>query len=80
MRRLSRRLLAGWMSIAARFGEVQTLVLLGLVYAFAFGPVGIGTSLARRDFLSKSGLGETGTAFRDADTSAPDLERAKRPF
>ena len=80
VRRLGARLLAGWMSIVARFGEVQTLVLLGLVYAFVFGPIGIGASLARRDFLNKSGLGEPGTAFRAAETNEPDLESVKRPF
>ncbi len=37
-------------------------------------------SLARRDFLNKSGLGEPGTAFRAAETNEPDLESVKRPF
>ena len=75
-----RRLLDGWMVIAARFGEVQTLVLLSLVYALVIGPVGVGASLTRRDFLNKSGIGQEGSAFSEADTVHADLERAKQPF
>ena len=37
-----RRLLNGWMAIAARFGYVQTLVLLVFTYAILIGPFGIG--------------------------------------
>lgn len=73
-----RRLLAGWMAIAARFGHVQTLVLLVLVYGILVGPIGIGLGVARRDFLGKRGLRSGGSAWRDADTAKPELERAKR--
>ena len=31
---LHRRMLHGWLEIAGHFGEVQTLVLLGIVYVF----------------------------------------------
>ena len=72
-----RRLLNGWMAIAGRFGFVQTLVILGLFYTFLIGPVGAGAAIARRDLLGKRGLREAGTAWRDADTAKPDLERAK---
>ncbi len=72
-----RRLLNGWAAIAARFGFVQTLVILGLFYTFLIGPVGAGAAIARRDLLGKRGLREAGTAWRDADTAKPDLERAK---
>ncbi len=72
-----RRLLSGWMALAGRFGFVQTLVILGLFYTFLIGPVGAGAAIARRDLLGKRGLREAGTAWRDADTAKPDLERAK---
>ena len=72
-----RRLLNGWLAIASRFGHVQTLVMLMLFYVFLIGPMGIGIALARRDMLHKRGLGQTGSAWNDADTAAPDLERAK---
>ncbi len=72
-----RRLLSGWMAIAGRFGFVQTLVILGLFYTFLIGPVAAGAALARQDLLGKRGLRERGTAWRDADTAKPDLERAK---
>ena len=73
-----RRLLSGWMAIAGHFGFVQTLLLLVLFYAFLIGPIWTVTALARRDFLARRGFGAAGSAWLDADTAAPDLERAKR--
>lgn len=75
-----RRVLDGWLAIMARFGEVQTLVLLGLVYALVIGPAGLGAALARRDFLDKSGLRRPGTAFRESDSDPATLDRVKQPF
>ncbi len=74
---LARRLLNGWMAIAGRFGAVQTLMILVLTYAILIGPVGLGISLFRGDLLAKRGLKLAGSAWQDADTSEPDLERAK---
>ncbi len=53
-------LLNGWAAIAARFGFVQTLVILALFYALLLGPVALVITLARRDFLAKRGLGSGG--------------------
>ncbi|MEN8182348.1 MAG: hypothetical protein ABFS46_07415 [Myxococcota bacterium] len=75
-----RRLLEGWLEVAVRFGEVQTLVLLGLVYFFVIGPMSMVAALARRDFLAKRSLREPGSAWQEADTTAGDLERSKHPF
>jgi hypothetical protein len=72
-----RRLLAGWMAITARFGFTQTLVILTLFYALLFGPVALALGLARRDLLGRRGLGAGGTAWSDADSAQPDLERAR---
>jgi hypothetical protein len=72
-----RSLLNGWMAIAARFGFVQTILLLTLIYAVLIGPVWTVTVMARRDFLAKRGLRAEGSAWLDADTAEPDLERAK---
>lgn len=72
-----KRLFQGWMLITARFGFVQTLVILALFYVFLIGPVAIGTSLARADFLKKRGLRQGDSAWNDADSAKPDLERAK---
>ena len=72
-----RRLLNGWMAVAGRFGFVQTMMLLVLFYVFLIGTVGIVTALTRRDFLAKRGLGAEGSAWIEADTAEPDLERAK---
>ena len=72
-----RLLLSGWMAIIGRFGFVQTLILLALFYILLIGPIWTVTSIAQRDFLAKRGLGSKGSAWREADTAAPDLERAK---
>ena len=78
---LWRRLYLGWMQIAARFGEVQTLVILTLVYSLVLGPIGLGIAVARRDLLHKRGLRGGGSVWSDADSVAkPDLERARRLF
>jgi len=72
-----RRLLAGWMAITARFGFAQTLVILTLFYALLLGPVALGMALARRDLLGRRGLREPGSAWHDADSAPPELERAR---
>jgi hypothetical protein len=51
----------GWAAITARFGFVQTL----------------GATLARRDLLDKRRFRSGGTAWQEADSAKPDLERAK---
>ncbi len=77
----ARRLYEGWLTVAACFGEVQTLVVVFLVYAIAIGPMATVAALARRDLLHKRELRAPGSAWSDADTETrPDLERAKRLF
>jgi len=71
------RLYNGWMSIAGRFGFVQTLMLLVIFYVLLIGPASIITTIGRRDFLTKRGLRSEGSAWNEADTAEPDLERAK---
>jgi len=79
--RLGRRLYVGWLEVAARFGEVQTLLIVCAVYAFVIGPMAIAAAVARRDLLAKRGFGEPKSAWSKADTvSNPDLERARRLF
>ena len=72
-----RRLLAGWMAITARFGFTQTLVILSLFYALLLGPVALVFGLIRRDLLERRGLRAGGSAWHDADSAAPGLERAR---
>ena len=74
---IPRKLLNGWMAIAACFGAVQTLVLLAFFYGFLIGPGGIAIAIRRSDPLDRRGLGSGGSAWRDADTAGADLERAK---
>ncbi len=75
-----RRFYEGWLEIAARFGEVQTLLMLAIVYTLVLGPVALVLSALRRDLLHKRGLHVPGSAWSEADSSGADLERAKRLF
>ncbi len=80
MRALLRRLLAGWQEIAFRFGEVQTLVILCLFYAILIGPASVIGFLGRQDLLHKRDLGASDSAWNEADTAKPELERVKHQF
>ncbi len=73
-----RRLLNGWMAITARFGFVQTLVILAFFYATLIGPTSLILAVTRRDLLNKRHLGAKETAWQEADSAKPDFERAKR--
>ena len=75
---LARRLLAGWIAIAAHFGFVQTWVMLGLFYVTLVGPAAIATRLAGQDLLNKRERSPEGSAWQESDAAAPDLERAQR--
>lgn len=75
-----RRLYDGWMVIVGRFAFVQTLVILTLFYVLLIGPWGLGAMLLRRDLLDKRRLREPGSAWREADSAKPDLERAQHQF
>ena len=72
-----RQLLNGWMTIAGRFGSVQTLMILVMTYVLLIGPVGLALAIGRSDPLAKRGLRTIESAWLDADTAKPDLERAK---
>ena len=74
---LGRSLLNGWMVIAGRFGSVQTLMILAMTYLLLIGPVGLILAIGRNDPLAKRGLKAVESAWLDADTAKPDLERAK---
>lgn len=73
-----RKLYTGWLAIAGHFGEAQTLSLLGIIYVGMIGPVSL--FLKRGDPLHKRALPAGESAWNAADTSAPDLERARRLF
>ena len=74
---LGRRLVNGWMTIAGRFGSVQTLMILTMTYVLLIGPVGLVLAIGRNDPLAKRGLKAAESAWLEADTAKPDLERAK---
>ncbi len=74
---LGRRLLNGWMTIAGRFGSVQTVMILVMMYVLVIGPVGLVLAIGRSDPLAKRGLKAAQSAWLEADTAKPDLDRAK---
>jgi len=73
-----RRLYESWLAIAGHFGEVQTSVILFVSYVIAIGPAAV--VMARKDLLHKKQLRAGATAWNDAESPVPDLERAKRLF
>ena len=75
-----RRLYIGWLAIAARFGHVQTLVILAIFYALVLGPLSLGIAISRGDLLAKRRLRTSGSAWLEADSVRPELERARRQF
>ena len=78
---LGRRLYLGWLALAAHFGEIQTVLIVGFVYVFVMGPMAVIASVTGRDLLAKRGFEASASAWCDADsTTQPDLERAKRLF
>ena len=74
---LWRTLLNGWMVIAARFGSVQTLLILVLFYLVLIGPASIIQAIGRRDQLDKRALWKKETAWQESESGGNDLERAK---
>jgi hypothetical protein len=74
---LGRKLSQGWMAVVGRFGFCQTLVVLALFYTVLIGPVALAMGLARRDYLDKRSPRDGDSAWREADSAKPDLERAK---
>jgi len=73
-----RRLQNGWMAIVARFGFVQTLVILALSYVLLIGPVALLGALSRRDLLDKRTPRGGGSAWNDSESGHADFERAKQ--
>ena len=70
-----RRLLDAWLAIAGRFGSAQTTLLLVLFYGVLIGPAGLAMAIGRSDPLGRRSC--DGSAWSEADTAKPDLERAK---
>jgi hypothetical protein len=74
------RLKSGWMRIARHLGEVQTLVVLTLVYATVLGPLALMLRLVgRADPLALRQAG--GESFAHPKQPLPtDRERCERQF
>ena len=78
---LGRRLQQGWLELAAHFGEIQTLLIVCVVYLLVLGPISLVATLSGRDLLVKRGFDGPASAWLESDSvSSPDLARAKRLF
>lgn len=75
-----KKLYVGWLTVAARFGHVQTLIILAFFYALVIGPMSTAIQIGRGDLLAKRGLRAEGSAWQEADTAKPELERARHQF
>jgi len=74
------RLRSGWMRIARRLGEVQTVVLLSLVYATVLGPLALLLRATGRGDLLALHRGR-GESFALPKRRVPtDRERCERQF
>lgn len=81
MKRLGKRLYDGWLVLAGHFGEIQTVLIVCVVYFFVMGPVALGAAALRRDLLAKRGVDGSESVWLPADSVAvPDVERAQRLF
>jgi hypothetical protein len=65
------------MVIAARFGHVQTMLILVLFYVILLGPVSLFQAVGRRDQLDKRLDVEEGERLAGQRSGGNDLERAK---
>ena len=76
---LLRKLWALWKAFGHALGQVQTAILLGIIYHVAIGPISLVSRLLRREMLSLRQ--PQGSSY--ATTLAPvssTLERAQRQF
>ena len=76
----SARLWSGWVAIAHRLGEAQTVVLLSLVYATVVGPMALLLRLFGRGDLLELRRPRTGSFALPKRAIPTDRERCERQF
>jgi hypothetical protein len=74
-----RKLKALWMAFSHVLGQVQTTLLLSIIYHVAIGPLGLMARIVGRDLLGLRRLGGDSYAAPLPPISAT-LERAQRQF
>jgi hypothetical protein len=79
MKRILRRIAAGWKRIAHKIGVFQTKVLVSLFYFILLGPVSLVLKLLRRDLLGVRDGGRK-TFWHEREPEELTLERCKRQF
>ena len=76
---LLRRFWAGWKAFGHVLGQIQTAVLLSIIYHIAIGPISIIGCLLRQPFLELRARERT--SYADQLTSvSTTLERARKQF
>ena len=77
----ARRLQRGWLELAGHSGEIQTLLIVCLVYLLGIGPTALIVTLIGRDLLATRDFDGSASAWNDTySVASPDLARAKRLF
>lgn len=77
-RSLAQRLKAYWMAFALRLGDVQTQIILALMYVLVFGLSNLVLRVARKDLLGKRTIKPS---YWIAHERQPEtLERYRHPF
>ena len=74
------RLASGWRAIAGRLGEVQTVVVLSLIYATVLAPLALLLRLFGRGDLLELRTPRTGSFAAPKQPIPTDRERCERQF
>ena len=70
---------SGWMAFVHRLGQIQTALILLIVYHLTLGPISIISRLIRRDFIGLRTKGKDSYAV-PIDHVTSTMEQAERQF
>ena len=76
---LLRKLKSLWMAFSRVLGQVQTAILLSIIYHVAIGPLGLVARLMRRDLLALRQR-EGGSYAEALPSVSTTIDRAQRQF
>jgi hypothetical protein len=80
MKNLLRTLKQKWLLFSRKVGQVNTIILLSLVYLFVIGIMAIIVKLLGKDLLQKKMNSKQTSYWRDRNSSEQTLERHKFQF
>jgi hypothetical protein len=80
MKNLLRTLKQKWLFFAQKVGQVNTAILLSIVYFFVIGIMALVAKLLRKDLLNKKMKPTQTSYWLDRDSGEQTLERHKYQF